>query len=322
MVDLGYALSSEEHSPTTLVHNARKAEEVGFTFASISDHFHPWIPKQGHSAFVWAALGGIAQVTQNLKVFTGVTCPLIRIHPAIIAQSAATIGCLMPGRFMLGLGLGENLNEHITGEAWPPYEIRSAMFEEAVEIIRLLWQGGNRSYYGDFYTVINAQIYDLPDTLPPILIAAAGDKSGELAGRIGDGLINTSPDTEVIEAFDKSSDNKRPKYGQVSVCWAKDEKTAIKTAYEWWPTAGLEGPLNYELPLPIHFEQAAKGAREEDVAKKITCSHDPKRHIEAIHKYIDAGYDHVYVHQIGPDQDGFFEFYKKNILPEFQSDGK
>lgn len=317
MVSLGYALSSEEHAPNVLVRNARRAEEIGFEFASISDHFHPWISKQGNSSFVWSVLGGIAYATERLKVLTGVTCPIIRIHPAIIAQAAATVGCMMPGRFLLGLGTGENLNEHVTGEPWPPYGTRAEMLAESIEIIRALWQGSNQTYYGDFYDVINAEIYNIPDQLPPIIIAAAGEKSGELAATMGDGLINTSPDREVVEAFNGAGGASLPKYGQVKVCCGKDEREAVKTAHEWWPTAAMQGPVNYELPLPLHFEQVAKGVKEEDIAKEIICGNDVQRHLDAIQAYIDAGFDHVYIHQIGPDQDGFFEFYEKSILPEF-----
>jgi coenzyme F420-dependent glucose-6-phosphate dehydrogenase len=317
MVEIGYALSSEEHKPQKLIDNARQAEDVGFTFALISDHFHPWVDKQGESPFVWSILGGIAQATRKLRVGTGVTCPLIRIHPAIIAQAAATIASMMPGRFFLGVGTGENLNEHITGEKWPPHDIRAEMLEEAVEIIRLLWQGDSRSYYGQYYAVENAQIYTLPDELPPIFLAAAGKKAAELAGTLGDGLITTAPEKEVAQAFKDTSSENRPMYGQISVCVAADEKQARKTALEWWPTAGIGGELSQELPTPAHFEQAAKTVREEDIAESVICGNDPKKHLEAIQKYIDLGFDYVYVHQIGPDQEGFFNFYQQQILPEF-----
>jgi coenzyme F420-dependent glucose-6-phosphate dehydrogenase len=193
MTEIGYALSSEEHVPQKLVQDAHQAEEAGFTFALISDHFHPWIDKQGQSPFVWSVLGGIAQATTTMRFGTGVTCPLIRIHPVIIAQAAATIASMMPGRFFLGVGTGENLNEHITGEKWPIYDTRAEMLEEAVEVIRLLWQGGSQSWDGMYYTVENAQIYSLPDELPPIMIAASGEKAAELASRIGDVLITTAP---------------------------------------------------------------------------------------------------------------------------------
>ncbi len=318
MTEIGYALSSEEHVPQKLVQNAQRAEQVGFTFALISDHFHPWINKQGQSPFVWSVLGAISQVTTTMRLGTGVTCPLMRIHPAIIAQAAATIASMMPGRFFLGLGTGENLNEHITGEKWPIFNTRAEMLEEAVKIIRLLWQGGSQSWDGKYYSVENAQIYTLPSELPPIMIAAGGEKSAALAAQIGDGLITTAPENEVIQTFSKNGGAKRPMYGQVSVCWAKDEASGLKTALEWWPTAGLGGELSQELPTPAHFEQATQTVRKEDIAEKVACGNDPKKHMESIQKFIDLGVENIYVHQIGPDQDGFFEFYQKHIIPEFK----
>lgn len=318
MVKLGYAISSEEHRPNDLVRNARRAEEIGFSFALISDHFHPWLDSQGHSPFVWSVLGAIAHATERLYVGTGVTCPIIRTHPAIIAHAAATVAAMMPGRFFLGVGTGENLNEHILGTHWPPFDLRAEMLEEAIEIIRLLWQGGNQSHYGKHYTVENARLYTLPETLPPIAIAAAGKKAAKLAGRIGDGLISTAPDAEVVQNFGSGGSAGRPKYGQLTVCVADDEADAVRTAYKIWTNAGLKGELTQELPTPTHFEQAVKNVREEDIAEAIICGNDPQRHMEQIQQYIDAGFDHIYVHQVGSDQETFFKFYRQHILPEFQ----
>jgi coenzyme F420-dependent glucose-6-phosphate dehydrogenase len=318
MTEIGYALSSEEHAPNDLVRYARRAEQAGFTFALISDHYHPWIDRQGHSPFVWSVIGAIAHATQRLRLGTGVTCPMIRLHPAIVAQAAATAAAMMPGRFFLGVGTGENLNEHITGDRWPPYELRREMLEEAVQVIRLLWSGGSRSHYGKHYTVENARIYTLPDEPPPIMVAGGGPASAELAGRIGDGLIGTAPKQGLLKQFDAAGGTGKPRYGQVTVCWARDEATARRTAYEIWPTAAIEGELSQELPTPAHFEQAVQMVGEEQVAKTIICGPDPKRHIEGIKKFVEAGYDHVYVHQVGHDQEGFFQFYEQQILPEFQ----
>jgi coenzyme F420-dependent glucose-6-phosphate dehydrogenase len=318
MAEIGYALSSEEHSPNDLVRNAQRAEEIGFSFALISDHFHPWIDRQGHSPFVWSVIGGIAHATQRLRLGTGVTCPTIRIHPAIIAQAAATAAAMMPGRFFLGLGTGENLNEHILGDRWPSHDIRLEMLEEAVEVIRLLWQGGVQSYWGFHYTVENARLYTLPDELPPIMIAAGGPTAAEAAGQLGDGLISTAPDKELVKEFEAAGGAGKPHYGQLTVCWAQGEAQAKRTAYEIWPNAGLKGELSQELPNPAHFEQAAKMINEEAVAQEVICGPDPERHVEGIKKFIDAGYDHVYIHQIGPDQEGFFQFYKQEILPRFR----
>jgi G6PDH family F420-dependent oxidoreductase len=243
---------------------------------------------------------------------------MIRTHPAIIAQAAATIGSMMPGRFFLGVGTGENLNEHILGDKWPASDVRREMLAEAVEVIRLLWQGETSSHIGQFYEVENARIYTLPDELPEIYVAASGERAAELAGQIGDGLITTSPDKKVIQTFDRAGGKGKPRIGQYTVSYNRDERKARQIAREWWPTAALGGELSQELPLPAHFEQATKDVTEEQVCKDMPCGPDPAQHIESIQKYIDAGMTHIYVHQIGPNQEEFFEFYANEILPHFQ----
>jgi coenzyme F420-dependent glucose-6-phosphate dehydrogenase len=314
-MELGYALSSEEHAPLTLVENARRAEEAGFTFALVSDHFHPWIDRQGHSPFVWSVLGGIAMETEHLRIGTGVTCPTIRIHPAVIAQAAATAAAMLPGRFFFGVGTGENLNEHVLGQRWPPAERRRQLLEEAVAVIRELWQGELTTHRGTHYTVENARIYTLPDELPDIVVAAGGPEAAELAGRIGDGLVSTQPEAELVEAFEGAGGEGKPRYGQVTVCVADSEASARKTAFQWWPNAALRGTLGEELPLPSHFEEACAMVTEDDVAEVIVCGPDRERHVEAIGRFADAGYDHVYIHQVGPDQDVFFDLYEREVLP-------
>ena len=312
-LELGYALSSEEHSATELVRLAARAEEVGFSFAMLSDHFHPWIDRQGHSPFAWSVLGGIAAATQQITVGTGVTCPLIRVHPAIVAQAAATIADMMPGRFALGLGTGENLNEHILGDRWPPIDTRLAMLDEAVQVMRALWSGEVVDHSGDHYTVEGARVY--VQHAPPVWIAASGAKSGRLAATAGDGLIATTPDRELLETFASARGADAPCVGQVTVCWATDDAEARKIAREWWPNAALPSPLGQELALPAHFEQALTLVDDEDVADSIVCGPDPGRHAAAIEQYAEAGFDHVYVHQVGPDQEGFFRFYADEVMP-------
>lgn len=312
MTEFGYALSSEEHAPNDLVRYAQQAEAAGFSFAAISDHFHPWVDQQGHAPFVWSVLGAIAHATSSLRLGTGVTCPTVRIHPAIIAQAAATVTAMMPGRFFLGVGSGENLNEHILGDHWPPAPVRQEMLGEAVAVIRQLWEGGYQSFDGAYYTVENARIYTLPEEPPPIIVAAAGPSAATLAGAVGDGLWTVAPKAELIEKFAEAG-GAGPKYGQVTVCWAPDEDSAKKTAYEWWPNAGLGGELSQELPLPRHFEQAAELITPDDLAEKLPLGPDPDRHAEAIKAFVDAGYDHVYIHQVGPDQDGFFDFFQREL---------
>src|ERR671924_1237017 len=220
MAAIGYKLSSEEFGARELVRLARAAEEHGFSFAVISDHFHPWTDSQGQSPFVWSVLGGIAAATERLRVGTGVTCPLVRVHPAIVAQAAATTAAMMPGRFLLGVGTGENLNEHVLGDRWPATDERREMLAEAVEVIRLLWEGGQQSHRGPHYTVENARVYTLPDEPPPIVIAASGEEAVKLAGEIGDGLVSLAPEGEMLETFDKAGGAGKPRYGQVEVCWA------------------------------------------------------------------------------------------------------
>jgi G6PDH family F420-dependent oxidoreductase len=315
MAQIGYALSCEEHGPRELVRYARMAEEAGFPYALISDHYHPWIDRQGHSPFVWNVIGGIACVTQRLVLGTGVTCPTMRMHPAIVAQAAATSAAMMPGRFFLGVGTGENLNEHVLGDHWPPAAVRREMLEEAVAVIRELWTGRVVEHRGRHYTVENARIYTLPEEPPPVVVAAAGPQAAQLAGRIGDGFVGVAPDSELIEEFQSSGGEGKPRYGQVTVCWADDVAQARRTAHEWWPNIGLGGELSQVLAQPAHFEAAVQNVGEEDVAEVVACGPDPERHVELIQKFADAGYDHVYVHQVGPDQEGFLRFYSREVLP-------
>jgi G6PDH family F420-dependent oxidoreductase len=316
MVEIGYAISSEEHLPNDIVHHARLAEEAGFTYALISDHYHPWVDAQGHSPFVWSVIGGIATATKHLRLGTGVTCPTIRIHPAIIAQAAATSAAMMPGRFFLGVGTGEALNEHITGERWPETDVRQEMLEEAIEIMRLLWQGENQSYHGMYYEVENARLYTLPEQPIEMMVAASGPSSAELAGRLGDGFIGTSPDKEVIQAF-AAAGGKGPHYGQMTVCWNEDEAMALKIAHEIWPNAGLPGELGQELPTPTHFEQAVQLVTPEKIAESVVVGPDASKYLAKIDEYAQAGYDHVYIHQVGPDQEGLIRFAEREILPQF-----
>lgn len=319
MLEIGYKLCSEEHGPNDLIRYAARAEAVGFTFAMISDHFHPWTDTQGQSPFVWSVVGAIAHATKRIRIGTGVTCPTIRIHPAIIAHAAATAAAMMPGRFMLGLGSGENLNEHIFGDRWPPADIRQGMLREAIDVIRLLWRGGEQSHYGDYFTVENARIYTLPKEPPPILIAGSGPKSAELAGRAGDGFISTAPREELLDRFRNAGGDGKPIYGEVTVCWAKKEAEARRIAHRCWPTVAIEGELTQELRVPAHFEQSSKMVSEDDVAEAIVCGPDADKHLGAIEKYARAGFNGVWIHQVGPDQEGFFKFYEEEVLPKLSA---
>ena len=318
MARIGYALSCEEHPPARLVELACRAEEVGFEFALVSDHYHPWIAAQGHAPFVWSVLGAMAERTERLVLGTGVTCPTIRTHPAVVAQAAATTAAMLPGRFWFGVGTGENLNEHVVGAHWPAASVRREMLEEAVEVIRALFGGGQVEHYGRHYTVENARLYTLPDEPPPIMVAAAGPKAAELAARIGDGLVGIAPESELIETFESAGGGGKPKIGQLHVCWAEDEGEARRTALERWSNEGLGGELTQELPTPAHFEQAASTVREEDICGTISCGPEVDQYTESIQQYLDAGYDHLYFHQIGDDQEGFFAFAERELLPRLR----
>ncbi|ELY98236.1 G6PDH family F420-dependent oxidoreductase [Natrialba chahannaoensis JCM 10990] len=316
MTQLGYKLICEEHGPTDLTQYATLADQSAFEFAMISDHFHPWTSTQGESPFVWNVIGAIAQATDNLRLGTSITCPIIRYHPGLIAQAAATTGVQLPGQFFLGLGTGENLSEHVFGDRWPPHAIRLEMLREAVDLIRTLWEGETTSYRGEYYTVENARLYTLPDKLPPIPIAADGPKTARAAGEIGDGLVAVAPDEELVEAFEAGGGEDQPRYAEVDVCYAEDEQEAIETAHKIWPQAALPGELLWELATPAHFQQATEDVSEDDIAELVVCGPAPDAHIETIQEYVDAGFDHITIHQIGSNQTEFIEFYEEEVIPE------
>lgn len=310
----GYTLSSEEHAPAALVAHARRAEEVGFDFVSISDHFHPWVSAQGHSPFVWSVLGAIAATTEQIDVAVGVTCPTTRVHPAILAQATATVSLLMPGRFAFGVGTGEALNEHILGQRWPRPEVRRAMLSEAIDVIRALWSGDTVDHNGEFYEVDNARLFDPPDVEPPIIVSGFGDEAVALAARIGDGYWGHAPDRATIEHYE-SSGGTGPRYAQLNLCWATDAAAARRVVHDVWPNAGIPGQLSQDLPTWTHFEQAAQLVTEQDATESVACGPDVEPLLDSVRKYLDAGYDHLYFHQIGPDQDGFFRFWTDALRP-------
>ncbi|MDX6480996.1 MAG: hypothetical protein QOG85_1506 [Gaiellaceae bacterium] len=314
-MELGFALSSEDHGPAELVRQAQLAEEAGFTFAGISDHFHPWTSEQGESPFVWTTLGAIAQATEKIRVFTGVTCPTIRMHPAIVAHAAATVAAMMPGRFALGVGTGENLNEHVTGARWPLAWERLEMLEEAVEVIRKLWTGEEVTHRGDHYTVQEARLYTVPDEAPEIYVAAGKPGAARLAGRIGDALISTSPDEEIVQEFESAGGSGKPKIGQFHCAYDDDETAALERAHKLWPNAALAGSGGQELPSPRDFEEAADNVTVKDIAKVVPAGPDPEPYLEQLRAYEEAGFTHVYIHQIGENQEEFAEFASRELLP-------
>jgi G6PDH family F420-dependent oxidoreductase len=311
MAEIGLFLSSEEHGPRALVGQARRGEEVGFSSVLISDHSHPWLEAQGESPFVWSVIGAIASST-SLKVTTGVSCPTLRTHPAILAQAAATAQLLLDGRFVFGVGSGEALNEHILGDRWPPIGERLDMLEEAVLVMRELWTGALVNHDGPHYTVENARLYSCPDRPPPVYVSAFGPQALEVAARVGDGLITTSPDAEVVANF-REQGGLGPAVGGVKICWSRDESQARKTVHRLWPTECLPGQLNQELALPSYFEAATELVTEDMVADVIPCGPDPDRHAAAINRFVEAGFEEIYVNQVGEDQEGFFSFYENEL---------
>jgi G6PDH family F420-dependent oxidoreductase len=315
---IGYFLSSEEFSPRELVRQARLAEQAGFQGLWISDHYHPWNDEQGHSCFVWAAIGAIAHAT-TMHLTTAVTCPTMRLHPAIIAQAAATSSLLLEERFALGLGSGEALNEHILGDRWPEADERLEMLEEAVHVIRTLWQGGTQSHRGRHYRVENARIYDLPERPPPIIMSAFGPRATELAGRVADGFCTVSPVADAVRDFRARAGEGALVAGGLKVCYSDDEARARKTVHRLWPSEALPGELSQILPTPAHFEQACEIVSEEMATEDVPCGPDLDRHIDAIEQFAKAGFDELYVGQIGDEQESFFDAYAREVLPRFRA---
>jgi coenzyme F420-dependent glucose-6-phosphate dehydrogenase len=318
MTRIGYHLSSEELQPAAMIRWARRAEEAGFDFLTISDHYHPWTRAQGSSPFVWGVLGAIAQVTERIDVGTAVTCPTVRIHPAVVAQAVATAAAMLEGRFFFGVGTGERLNECITGAPWPPAGVRREMLAEALALMRELWSGEVvRARRGRHYTTEHARLFTLPQAPPPVVVSGFGEQSAALAGRIGDGYMNVAPDPQLAGAFRAAGGEGKPCYGKLDVCVAADEARARRTAFETWPTSAVGGEVGQELATPEHFEQAAATVREEDVADSILCStgEQAQRHVDALREFAQAGYDHVVVQQCGQDQEALLELYSGAVLP-------
>jgi G6PDH family F420-dependent oxidoreductase len=314
MATIGIFLSCEEQSAKRLVDITVKAEDAGFRDFWISDHYHPWVDAQGQSPFVWSVIGAIAAATRQVHVTTAVTCPTVRIHPAIVAQAAATSATLLDGRFVLGVGTGEALNEHILGDPWPGIEQRLSMLEESVEIMRALWAGGNVSYDGQHYVVDRARLYSLPDAPPRVYASAFGPKAAESVGRYAEGYINATPSSDLLQAY-RDAGGSGPAQGGMKVCWGPDEAACVKTVHRLWPNEALGGELAQVLPMPAHYEAAAELVTEELLADAVPCGPDPEKHVAAIREFVDAGYDEVYVQQVGDDQEGFLAFMRDEVLP-------
>ncbi|WP_431933922.1 TIGR03557 family F420-dependent LLM class oxidoreductase [Micromonospora sp. RP3T] len=314
---IGYFLSSEEYTPAELLAQARGAEQAGFEALWISDHYHPWVDAQGQSPFVWSTIGALSQVCR-LPVTTAVTCPTMRIHPAVVAQAAATSAVLHEGRFVLGVGTGEALNEHILGDAWPQTDVRLEMLAEAVEVIRELWRGDFVNHHGKHYTVEHARIYTRPETPPSVYVSGFGPKAIELAARIGDGYVSMMPDAEMVRRFRDAGGGDKPCQGGFKAAYADTADEGARIAYERWPNAGVPGELSQVLPSPRHFEQAAELVRPEQVREAFVCGSDADAHLEMIDRYAKAGFDEVYVANTGPHWPGLFDLYQRDVLPRLR----
>ncbi|GAA1352843.1 TIGR03557 family F420-dependent LLM class oxidoreductase [Saccharothrix algeriensis] len=321
MVSIGYFLSSEEYGPRELVRQARLAQDAGFERLWISDHYHPWNDEQGQSPFVWSVIGALSEVT-TLPITTAVTCPTVRLHPAVVAQAAATAAVQCEGGFVLGVGSGEALNEHIFGDPWPSAPRRLSMLEEAVEVIRKLHTGEVVEHRGEHYTVENARVYTLPEQPVPIYVSAFGPKAATLAGRIGDGLCSTIPDASLVRKFHETGGHGKPAQAGFKVCHAPTVEQAVRTAHRVWPNDQLPGELSQVLPTPRHFEQAATLVTEDMVAQALPVGPDPEPYARAVQEYADAGYDEVYVQQIGSGHEEFFEFWAREVAPQVRGGGR
>jgi G6PDH family F420-dependent oxidoreductase len=308
---LGYKLAAEAFGPKELIRQAVRAEQAGFDFVEISDHYHPWLDVQGHSPFAWNVLSAIAMKTDQLGLATGVTCPTVRYHPAIIAQAAATLAIISDDRFTLGIGAGERLNEHVVGQGFPSVRGRHERLVEALDIIHLLWRGGYQSYEGKHLQLEDAQVFDLPSKLPVIAVAAGGKQAAELAATHGTGLFATEPRADLVETFTGAGGN-GPKYA-ASVSWAPSKEEAVKAAHETtrWALTGWK--VMSELPNPVNFEAAAATVRPEDIAEQFAVGPDPEPYVKMVGEYKDAGYDHIVLMNAGPDPDGFIDFFAKEL---------
>jgi G6PDH family F420-dependent oxidoreductase len=319
VAEFGYTLMGEQSGPTQLVDDAVRAERAGFDFLVSSDHYYPWLAAQGHSPYAWAVLGAAAYATETVGLMSFVTCPTRRYHPAVVAQKAATIGLMSGGRFTLGLGAGENLNEHVVG-AWPHVVQRHQMLAEALEIIGPLLAGDTVHHSGEFFEVPEARLWDRPDEGVPIGVAVSGPDSCALAGEYADVMIATEPKAELIAGFEAAGGAGRPRYGQVAVCYGPDEAQCRRIAHEQFRWFGLGWPVNAELPHPRSFEMASASVTEEQVGQAISCGPDVGRHVEAVRAFVDAGFTHIALVQIGAGSQGsFLDAAEKELLPALRA---
>ncbi len=305
-MQVGLKLATEAFGPQEVIRQTVRAEEAGFDFVEMSDHFHPWLDAQGHSGFTWSLLGAMAARTERIGLVTGVTCPIIRYHPAVIAQAAATVALLSDGRFTLGIGAGERLNEHVVGTGWPAVHVRHEMLREALQIIRQLWQGGYQTFEGKYLQLEDARVFDLPEQLPVIAVASGGPHASRLAAEFGDGLFATEPREDLVGAF-RDAGGSGPLYAEVPMAWAADEESAVAEALEKsrWALTGWK--VMSELPNPVNFDAASQTVKEDDIRQQFSVGPDLDAHVAQAQPYVDAGFDHLVLQNVGPDPDGFID---------------
>jgi G6PDH family F420-dependent oxidoreductase len=313
---IGYTLMTEQTGPRELVRDAVRAEAAGFDFEVMSDHYSPWLDSQGHAPNAWATLGAVAHATNTVELMTYVTCPILRYHPAVVAQQAATVGLLSEGRFLLGLGAGENLNEHIVGRGWPPANVRHEMFDEAVQIITELFGGDYVNFAGQHYRVDSAKLWDVAGRPPRIGIAVSGQESIELAGKYADAMIAVEPESSFGAQFDAAGGKGKPRIGQVPICWDPSKDRAIERAHDQFRWFGGGWKVNAELPGTAAFAGATQFVRKEDVAESIPCGPDVDAHVQAVREFVDAGFTDVAVVEIGGEtQPDFLDWAEREFLP-------
>lgn len=311
---------TEQSGPKDLVRYAASAEDAGFDFEVASDHYSPWLVSQGHAPYVWSVLGAVAQATERVELSTYVTAPTMRYHPAVVAQKAATMQLLADGRFILGLGAGENLNEHTVGQRWPAVDQRHDMFVEAVEIIRSLHDGGLVTFDGKHYRVDSARIWDLPDEGIPIGIAVSGEKSIEQLAPLADHLIATDPKASLIRAWDEHHDGPSRKIGQIPISWDTSKETAVARAHDQFRWFAGGWSVNADLPTTASFSAATKFVRPEDVASSIACGPDLDELAESVKPFLEAGFTDVALVQIGGDsQDEFLSKAAEQLLEKMRA---
>lgn len=320
MVQIGYTMMCEQRAPQDLVTDVVLAEQAGFDFAVISDHYHPWLEAQGHGGYAWSVLGAAAARTERIPLMTYVTCPTVRYHPAIVAQKAATMALLSDGRFTLNLGAGERLNEHVVGQGWPSVSVRHQLLSEAVDVIRKLWEGGYVTHDGRYFQVDSARVFDLPETPIPLGVAVSGPESCRLAGEKADVMVAVEPRPELRQWFDAAGGSGKPGIAQAGCCYGPDPDAALQLAHEqfrWFPAGWKQ---NAELPNCVNFDAASQFVRPEDMADQVPHGTDVEPYVQAVKQFVDAGLEQVAFVQIGPDQEAFCQFFVDTLGPALRKE--